>query len=355
MVWILLSLGAVVLLGILGGVVLHLHKVNSRVATPQVGQLLVAADVAGAKISVDGNSEPNWLTPYTISDVSVGSHQVVVSKEGYDDYQQSVTIEAGKPFTVNASLPARAEPPPQTPAMEAAVAKVKPPKKEIAPTGAVTRIGQLLVTANVSGARISVDGSSEPNWITPYSSTIDLPAGTHQVVVSKEGYEDSQRSVTIEAGRTSTVNLPLSVGSGEVEVVTKPPGLEVFIDGNSIGLSPAHSAVVAGSHSIRVTRPGWTPYEGTVKVKSGAMPVITVTMSRPGEGTTGIVNVKTIPPNATISADGNRIESQTPASFSLTVGQHTLVISLSGYRTVQRVIDVKADQPLEVDVPMTRQ
>src|SRR5208337_4171976 len=148
----------------------------------------------------------------------------VVSKEGYDDYQQSVTIEPGKPFTVNASLPARAEPSPQTPAMEAAVAKVKPSKS--VPTGAVTRIGQLLVTANVSGATISVDGRSEPNWITPYSSTIDLPAGTHQVVVSKEGYEDSQRSVTIEAGKTSTVNAPLSGASGEVMVVTLPPGLE---------------------------------------------------------------------------------------------------------------------------------
>jgi len=355
MVWILLSLGAVVLLGILGGVVLHLHKVNSRVATPQVGQLLVAANVSGAKISVDGSSEPDWVTPYTISDLSVGSHQVVVSKEGYDDYRQSVTIEPGKPVTVNASLPVRAEPSPQTPAMEAAVAKVKPSKKESVPTGAVTRIGQLLVTANVSGARISVDGSSEPNWITPYSSTIDLPTGTHQVVVSKEGYEDSQRSVTIEAGKTSKVNVPLSVGSGEVEVVTIPPGLEVFVDGTSIGLGPAHTAVVVGSHSIRVTRPGWDPIERTVNVKSGAMPVITVTMIRPGEGTTGIVNVKTIPGNATIMADGNQIPSQTPASFSLTVGQHTLVISLSGYRSVQRVIEVKADQPIEVKVPLTRQ
>ncbi len=354
MVWIFLTLGAVVLLGILGGAVLYLHRVNSRVATPQVGQLLVAANVSGAKISVDGRSDPIWVTPYTISDLSVGSHQVVVSKEGYNNYQQVVTIEGGKTNSFTASLTAQApETPPQTPAEEPAVAKVKPSKS--VPTAAVTRIGQLLVTANVSGATISVDGRSEPNWITPYSSTIDLPAGTHQVVVSKEGYEDSQRSVTIEAGKTSTVNAPLSGASGEVMVVTLPPGLEVFIDGKPIGLSPAHTAVAAGSHSIRVTRPGWTPLERTVNVKSGAMPVITVTMNRPGEGTTGIVNVRTIPGNATISADGNQIPRQTPASFSLTVGQHTLVISLPGYRTVQRVIEVKAGEPKEVDVPLTRQ
>jgi len=355
MVWILLTLGAIVLLGILGGTALYLHKVNSRVATPQVGQLLVAANVSGAQISVDGRSDPIWVTPYTISDLSVGSHQVVVSKEGYDDYRQSVTIEPGKPFTVNASLPARAEPSPQTPAMEAAVAKVTPSKKESVPPGAVTRIGQLLVTANVSGARISVDGASEPNWITPYSSTIDLPTGTYQVVVSKEGYEDSQRSVTIEAGKTSKVNVPLSVGSGEVMIVTTPPGLEVFIDGKSIGPSPAHTAVVAGSHSYSVTRPGETPYEGTVNVKSGAMPVIRVSMNRPGEGTTGIVSVNTIPPGATVVADGKPAGGPTPTSFRLTAGPHTLIISLSGHRSVERVIEVRIGEPLEERVDMSHQ
>jgi hypothetical protein len=366
-VWILLTLGGVVLLGILGGGGYQLYK-KSRVATPpQVGQLLVTANVSGATISVDGQSGPNWVTPYTISDLSVGSHQVVVSKEGYDDYQQSVTIEGGKPFTVNASLPARAEPPPQTPGEERAAVKVNSAKKEVeAPSaipvpggggrgpGAASKTGQLLVTADLSGAKISVDGSSEPNWITPYSSTIGLAAGTHQVVVSKEGYDDYQQSVTIEGGKTRSLNAHLSVGSGEVEVVTKPPGLEVFIDGKSRGLSPVRAAVDAGSHSLSVTRSGWKPYEGTVTVTSGQVKLVTVTMSVGSEAATGVVNVKTIPPDATVTADGNRIPSQTPASFSLPAGRHTLVISLSGYRPQQRVIEVKAGEPVEVDVAMPR-
>jgi hypothetical protein len=331
--------------------------------------LLVAANVTGAKISVDGQTGPDWVTPYTISELSVGSHQLVVSKEGYDNYQGAVTIEAGKTNSFTATLPARPEPPPPTPSKEPAEVKGKHPKIEVeAPgvipvshgpvrgPGAAPKVGQLLVSANISGARISVDGRSESNWVTPHSSTIDLPAGTHQVVVSKEGYEDFQRSVTVEGGKTSTVNAPLSVGSGEVEVVTKPPGLEVFIDGKSIGISPAHSAVIAGSHSFSITRPeGGTPYERTFNVKSGEMPVFTVNMTRPGEGTTGIVNVKTIPSGATVSADGNSIASQTPTSFSLNAGRHTLVISLSGYRPQQRMIEVKAGEPVEVDVSMPRQ
>jgi hypothetical protein len=337
-------------------------------AASKTGQLLVTADLSGAKISVDGSSEPNWITPYSSTiGLAAGTHQVVVSKEGYDDYQQSVTIEGGKPFTVNASLPARAEPPPQTPGEERAAVKVNSAKKEVeAPSaipvpggggrgpGAASKTGQLLVTADLSGAKISVDGSSEPNWITPYSSTIGLAAGTHQVVVSKEGYDDYQQSVTIEGGKTRSLNAHLSVGSGEVEVVTKPPGLEVFIDGKSRGLSPVRAAVDAGSHSLSVTRSGWKPYEGTVTVTSGQVKLVTVTMSVGSEAATGVVNVKTIPPDATVTADGNRIPSQTPASFSLPAGRHTLVISLSGYRPQQRVIEVKAGEPVEVDVAMPR-
>jgi len=367
-VWILLTLGAVVFLGILGGGGYHLYK-KSRVATPpQVGQLLITANVSGATISVDGQSGPNWVTPYTISDLSVGSHQVVVSKEGYNDYQQAVTIEGGKTNSFNASLAARPpEPPPQTPAEERGAVKVNSAKKEVeAPSvipvsrggggrpGVASKTGQLLVTATVSGAKISVDGSSEANWITP--STIDLAAGTHQVVVSKEGYDDYQQSVTIEGGKPYRVNASLSVASGEVLVVTKPPGLEVSIDGKSIGLSPARDTVVAGKHSISVTPSGGgAPFERTVTVESGKTGIVSVTFSVGTEAATGIVNVKTIPSGATVLADGNRIPSQTPASFSLTAGRHTLVISLSGYRPQQRVIEVKANEPVEEEVIMPRQ
>jgi hypothetical protein len=314
--------------------------------------LLVAANASGAKISVDGRSDPTWITPYTISDLSVGSHQVVVSKEGYNNYQQVVTIEGGKTNSFNASLTAQApETPLQTPAEEPALANVKPPKS--VPTGAAPKIGQLLVTANVSGAKIFIDGNSEPNWITPYSSTIDLRAGTHQVVVSKEGYEDSQRSVTIEAGKISTINAPLSVGSGEVTIITTPPGSEVLVDGKSIGPSPARASVAAGSHKYTVRQPGAAPYEDTFNIKSGAILGLTVNLGG-GAAATGIVGVRTIPVGATVLADGNPVPGLTPTSFRLTPGRHTLLISLSGYRSVQQVIEVKADGPNPpVDVRMS--
>jgi len=331
MVWVLMTLLGVVILGILGGGgYFYLHKGKPQVANPPVGQLHVESNIPGARISVDGLSGPNWVTPCTIPDLSPGSHQVLVTKEGYDDYQQEVTIEGGKINSVNASLPAHAPEPPsntlaEKPAATGGKSSTKasearggrPPTKAREAPGAIPLLstsvagpgatplpsasggglgatslpsasgggpsatptmGQLLVTADVAGAKISVDGSSQPNWVTPYSSTITRPAGTHQVVISKEGYGDYQQSVTIEGGKTTTINAQLSAAKGEVAVTTTPPGLDVLIDGKLIGPSPVRLTVVAGSHKYTVRRPGWEPCEGTFTVRSGALVTVRVNM-----------------------------------------------------------------------------
>jgi hypothetical protein len=38
---------------------------------------------AGASIRLDGESNPDWITPYTIADIIPGSHRVVFAKQGY--------------------------------------------------------------------------------------------------------------------------------------------------------------------------------------------------------------------------------------------------------------------------------
>jgi hypothetical protein len=369
--WILTTLFGLTVLGLFGVAgYLYFHQGKTRVANLAVGELYVESNIPGARISVDGQSEPNWVAPYTIPGLSPGSHQIVVSKEGYDSYQQAVTIEGGRTNSVTASLLAQVGQPLINPPAEQAVAgKGKPSTKESgtspasllrsasggglgtsrpsspsgggpgatpapaasgggsgatpaptasgggpstipAPTasgggpgatpapatsgggpgatpapatsgggpGTTPEMGQLVVTANVAGAKFSVDGRSEPDWVTPYASTIKRPPGNHQVVISKEGYVEYEQFVTLEGGKTTTVNAQLSVASGEVVVITKPPGLEVLIDGKLIGLSPVRLTVVVGNHKYTVRRPGSEPYEGTVKVDNGTLMTVRVEM-----------------------------------------------------------------------------
>jgi len=234
-----------------------------------------------------------------------------------------------------------------------------PPKAQVAPKqeprgarAAGAKMGQLMVSSNVNGARISVDGQSDPSWLTPHTIP-DLPAGGHNIVVSMDGYEDFHQSVTIAAGQTSSMAGNLSSPRAELDIVTKPPGAEVLIDGKSYGQSPVRVTLAPGNHTYTVNSPGAAAYEKTVTLKSGD--IITKTVTFDANLKTGIALVRTIPPGATVLADGSPVEGQTPTSFRLKVGPHTLVVSLSGYRPIQQQVTVSENETTTVNVTLTSQ
>ncbi len=212
--------------------------------------------------------------------------------------------------------------------------------------------GELAVTANVKGARISVDGKSDPKWITPFTIA-DLPAGTHNIEISMDGYESFQQSVNIPAGQSASVEGNLSAPSAEFTINTKPAGVEVFIDGKSYGPSPVRADLPPGLHSYKVIQPGGTPYENTVNLKSGN--IITKTLTLGVVASNGVVEIHTTPPGATVTADGAPVSGQTPTSCRLTVGNHTLVISLPGFRQVEQQVTVSENATATVNVTLTSQ
>ena len=209
-----------------------------------------------------------------------------------------------------------------------------------------------MVSANVTGAKISVNGRSDPTWVTPFTIP-DLPAGAHNVVISMDGYESFQQSVTIAAGQTANMEGSLSTGRAEVDVVTVPPGVEVLIDGKSFGPSPVRATLAPGNHTYTVKPTGMPPYENTFTVKSGQ--ILTKKLTLSGAAATGIVEVRTIPPGASVLADGSPVGGQTPTSFRLPVGSHMLVISISGYRPIQRQVNVSESETTPVNVNLASQ
>ena len=61
------------------------------VLTDEVGSIEVESNPSGAKVYLDSNYV--GTTPYTIEDVSLGSHKITISKTGYVDYTKWVTVK----------------------------------------------------------------------------------------------------------------------------------------------------------------------------------------------------------------------------------------------------------------------
>ena len=264
---------------------------------------------------------------------------------------QPPTQAAAPGATTTESTPTPAPPTPKPPQVQTKP-EVTSPQEPRSPRAAGAKVGQLMVSANVNGARISVDGQSDPSWLTPFTIP-NIPAGAHNIVVSMDGYDDFHQSVTIAGGQTSTVTGNLSAPRAELDVITAPPGVEVFIDGKSYGPSPAHATLAPGTHTYKAQIPGAAPFESSVKLKSGD--IITEKLSAGAAVATGIVEVRTIPPGATVLADGAPVGGQTPTSFRLTVGTHTLVVSQSGYPPKQQQVTVSENETTKVNLNLTSQ
>jgi hypothetical protein len=183
-----------------------------------------------------------------------------------------------------AALPAsarRAAPPVPPPAHVAAAARQAPTSVPTAPPAE----GRLLVRSTPSGARVEVDGVARGE--TPLALR-GLDLGSRRVVVSSPGYLASDQRVMLSAGRPSR--------SLEVKLTPR---------------NPARAAATA-------TRD--LPAEASAPV--------------------GALIVDSRPAGASVSVDG-RPSGVTPLTLeNVAAGEHTVMISLAGYRSVTTTVRV---------------
>jgi eukaryotic-like serine/threonine-protein kinase len=113
-------------------------------------------------------------------------------------------------------------------------------------------MGTLNIQSNVA-AKILIDGTLRDGWLTPHSAQV--PAGKHRVSLVADKYQTASQEVQVTAGGEQPVNFELTAVLGALRIETTPPGLEVFIDGKSSGLSPVTVSLPAGSHNLKVSAP----------------------------------------------------------------------------------------------------
>jgi len=302
-----------------------------------------------------GPSSPSAAAPSDQATSTPSGAQVATSTTAPGQGETAAARGAGTEAPAPATSAATAsEPAPQAPEPRSGEQAGPPMPPRGGGRAAAVQYGQLVVTSDPPGARITVDGRTDSSWVTPHTFR-DLSAAVHSVSLAKDGYSEVERSVTVEGGRTATLHASLAIPSGEISIETKPPGVEVLIDGQPVGLSPVRKSVGLGQHSYTLRMAGRDPYTSTFEVKyDGHMLIKKVDMGGGPAVATGIVEVRTIPPGATVYADGKPVGGTTPTNFRLPMGRHTLTISLSGYPPLQKEVDVPPDGSVAVNERLAR-
>jgi len=287
-----------------------------------VGEISVSSTPSGARIYLDG-TDMGYYTPATLTEISVGSHAVVLKKSGYADYTTSVSVTAGQTASVSATLVVQAT------------------------------TGSINVKSTPTGASIALDGINKGT--TPATLT-GVSTGSHSLVLKKNGYADYTTSVSVTAGQTASVSATLVAQptTGSINVKSTPPGATIVLDGINKGTTPATlTGVSTGSHSLVLKKNGYADYTTSVSVTAGQTASVSATLVV--QSTTGSINVMSTPTGATIVLDGIS-KGTTPATLSgISAGSHSLVLKKNGYADYTTSVSVTAGQTASVSATLVVQ
>src|SRR5947199_778983 len=172
--------------------------------------------------------------------------------------------------TIKASTPRVAVPPPvpdPTPEPETQTgqpiqdkSKVKPVRVRASssPNQVFNHQAELKISSTPDGAKVELDGWSEPKWVTPFTAS-NVAAGKHNVVVTRPGYMQEERDVEVAAGKTLAVDIALNPVPPKVVVSSTPQGANIVIDGKDIGkTTPSEiTSLQKGPHTVLLRKQGF--------------------------------------------------------------------------------------------------
>lgn len=254
-----------------------------------------------------------------------GRHQLRVTREGYNTFEQWIDLRPAQALTMPVSL------------------------ERMAP-----RTGAISIAGDVQGARITIDGQAR--GVTP--TIVDgLSEGEHTVDVRMdgEGYRPFLQTVRVTAGQTTLVNPQIRVEqavAGSLRVVCSAPGAQVSIDGEDNAPAPAsRDGLAPGEHLVVVTAEGYLPSEQTVVIEAGRQRVLSVTL-QPRPQTPGRIIVNVNAEGSTVFIDGQDRGAPPVIVENAPAGTHAIVVRAEGYNEFRQTCSVGPGQNCELNVDL---
>jgi len=167
----------------------------------------------------------------------------------------------------------------------------------------------LVVTSQPAGAAVSVNGVAKG----PAPVTVEgIALGTYEVVGRLAEHEPDVKSVTLDASAPRMdVNLALSPSRtemGEADILSRPAGASVVMDGAKVGLTPLRGfRLRVGNRQFELRTEGYEPWRGWLSVRPGETARLDARMLPEGQMAQG-------PSPAATAAASQATPSEPPAS-----------------------------------------
>ena len=353
---------------------------KSITATLQLktGSLNINSKPSGGAIFLDGKE--TGTTPESLKGVELGTHQVEVKMDGYENWSESVEVSVDKENQITAvlqqlagSLNIKSEPAnamiivddKEVGTAPANIANLKPGKysvevrmdgyenwsesvevsvdKENQITAVLQQLaGSLNIKSEPANAMIIVDGKEAGT--TP-ANIANLKPGKHPVEVRMEGYENWSESIEVSVDKENQIIAVLQQLAGSLNIKSKPVNAMIIVDGKEAGTTPANIAnLKPGKHPVEVRMEGYENWSESIEVSVDKENQIIAVLQQ----LAGSLNIKSEPVTAMITVDGKEVGTSPANIADLKSGKHLVEVKLAGYENWSESVEI--DMGKEADL-----
>ncbi len=154
-------------------------------------------------------------------------------------------------------------------------------------------------------------------------------------------------------GYQKFVNAPAAVAvaeTGALNVQSAPAGIDVVVDGVPHGVTPANITLKPGPHILELRGKG-TPRVIPITVTAGGTLSQFVEFAESSIATTGQLDVRSDPPGAKVTVDGQPAGTAPTVVPNLSPGEHKIVLERDG-TTVQHTVTIEAGVTASLVAPL---
>ncbi|MFT4924216.1 MAG: sulfatase activating formylglycine-generating enzyme [Phenylobacterium sp.] len=215
------------------------HQTLAVTLKPAWADVTLNSDPVGSTLNSNGLAV--GTTPF-VGTLLQGSHQLSLSLPGYKSWQKTITVAAG----INVDMPL-----------------VYLEKLD----------GRLQLKASPSAVSVTLNGNYQGK--TPLELVLAANQD-HQLTLFKDGYEQSQQTISVPSGETRHINVKLTPTLGEVTISSNYQDALLYIDDRLMGRANQTVTLTNKRHKVVVKKDGYIDFQTTIMPRTGLKQLVNV-------------------------------------------------------------------------------
>lgn len=279
------------------------NDVSEKFEITSAGDVRIKSTPNQAIVYLDGK-DTGKKTNCILTDISTGTHTIMLIKEGYVNYVKSIQVKANQVKVVDADLTKHAITVNSPAAGDewARGSQVNILWNSDAASEVLKKLDEsepIIGTGIDSQERDGISGETKAQVLS--NVKIDLYHGGNKVnTIAANTENDGSHSWTVPKNTTLGSNYKVRIscvsdprvfgesglfsvtGFGSIKVTSSPSDADVFLDGSDTGENTPCllKNITPGNHTIKITKTGFADYEKTVMVKEDKTTNISATLAK---------------------------------------------------------------------------